>query len=259
MSRILFAVFFVLAGCTTVEPGSVGVRVLFGTPNEDLLEPGFHTTGFADVTHVSLRERPMHFESVAYTEDQQEITYELTVTTQMTHDGAFGYVTETEGLYESIIPAKVEDVAGVVIKGRDVWTVNGERELVAIEIKEQLGEALSDYGVRVVDVDFTDLTLDGDFMDAIQARQRAEVEASTALSTLERQTTESRLRVAEAEADAEATVARAAAEAEAIDIQGEALRRNPQVLELRRVERWNGQLPDILVKSDNAPLLQLDR
>jgi regulator of protease activity HflC (stomatin/prohibitin superfamily) len=255
----LLAMTIAFSACTTVDPGTTGVSVLFGTPSTELMEPGFHTTGFASVTHVSLKEYPMAFEGDAFTEDNQEISYNLTVITQMTEAGAFDFVTETTGLYEGIIPAKVKSQAAIVIKGRDVWTVNSERETVAAEIQALLVSELAPYGIDIRGVEFTDMNIDPDFRESIQRRQRAEVDASTAIIALEQETTATQLQVATAQARAEASILSATAAAEAIDLEGAALRRNPQILELRRVETWNGVLPTTLVKGSSAPLLEINR
>lgn len=60
---------------------------------------------------------------------------------------------------------------------------------------------------------------------------------------------------AEGEAQAMLTVARA--EAEAISIKGNAIRNNPQVIELNKVERWDGVLPKF-VGGDTTPLINLN-
>lgn len=46
-----------------------------------------------------------------------------------------------------------------------------------------------------------------------------------------------------AKADAEARIAKAEGDAKAIQVEAEAIRTNPEIVRLRAVEKWNGQLP----------------
>jgi regulator of protease activity HflC (stomatin/prohibitin superfamily) len=46
-----------------------------------------------------------------------------------------------------------------------------------------------------------------------------------------------------AKADAEARIAKAEGDAKAIQVEAEAIRTNPEIVKLRAVEKWNGQLP----------------
>lgn len=48
-----------------------------------------------------------------------------------------------------------------------------------------------------------------------------------------------------AEAQAKVTVVEAQAQADRIRIEGESIRQNPQVLQMRAIEKWDGQLPQV--------------
>ncbi|MGN6376323.1 MAG: SPFH domain-containing protein [Sphingomonas sp.] len=61
--------------------------------------------------------------------------------------------------------------------------------------------------------------------------------------------------VATATADAEARVAKAQGDAKAIQVEAEAIRTNPEIVKMRAVEKWNGQLPTY---SGSGPLPFLD-
>jgi regulator of protease activity HflC (stomatin/prohibitin superfamily) len=60
--------------------------------------------------------------------------------------------------------------------------------------------------------------------------------------------------VAQGEKDAE--VLRAEGKAQALNIEGEALRKNPGISELRAIEKWNGQLPTF-IGSGATPFVQV--
>lgn len=62
--------------------------------------------------------------------------------------------------------------------------------------------------------------------------------------------------VATAKADAEARVAKAQGDAKAIQVEAEAIRTNPEIVKLRAVEKWNGQLPTYV--GGNGPMPFID-
>jgi len=61
--------------------------------------------------------------------------------------------------------------------------------------------------------------------------------------------------VATAKADAESRVAKAEGDAKAIQVEAEAIRTNPEIVKMRAVEKWNGQLPTY---TGNGPMPFID-
>lgn len=51
--------------------------------------------------------------------------------------------------------------------------------------------------------------------------------------------------------------ARIANEQEALDLEGSAIRRNPEVLRIRAIEKWDGKLPQ--VTSGGAPFIDINK
>jgi len=64
-----------------------------------------------------------------------------------------------------------------------------------------------------------------------------------------------RANVATAQANAEARVAQAQGDAKAIQVEAEAIRTNPEIVKMRAVEKWNGQLPTY---TGNGPMPFID-
>ena len=61
--------------------------------------------------------------------------------------------------------------------------------------------------------------------------------------------------VATVQAEAQQRIAEAEGEAKAIQVQGDSLRTNPEVLRLRAIEKWDGHLPQ--VTSGATPLIDI--
>lgn len=80
----------------------------------------------------------------------------------------------------------------------------------------------------------------------IAAQRRNEVEQSKAQADKD---------VAKAEGVAKSILVEAEARAKAIELEGQAIRANPQVLELRAIEKWEGVLPNTLVTDGSSNIL----
>ena len=108
------------------------------------------------------------------------------------------------------------------------------REAVREDIKSQLKTRLQDIGIMVDEFNITNFEFSKVFNDAIEAKVTAEQAALAAKNKLEQIKFEAEQRVAEAKG-----------KAEAITIESNALRSNPQILEMRALEKWNGTLPQV--------------
>ena len=71
----------------------------------------------------------------------------------------------------------------------------------------------------------------------------------------EQQALAAQANVATARADAEARVAKAAGDAKAIQVEAEAIRTNPEIVNLRAVEKWDGRLPTYTGASAPLPFI----
>lgn len=65
--------------------------------------------------------------------------------------------------------------------------------------------------------------------------------------------------VATAEADARARIAKAEGEAKATQIEAEALRTNPAILQQKWIDKWNGQLPTYVAGPSNGMMLNMNK
>ena len=124
-----------------------------------------------------------------------------------------------------------------------------------LEEKELLGL------LKIANVAITDFDFSSEFNRAIEEKVRAEQEALKAKNEKVRAVTQ-----AEAKAEEQKLIADAAAyeikvqseaRAEAIKRESEALAGNPQLIQLRIAEKWDGQLPRFS-GGDTIPLISLD-
>jgi prohibitin 2 len=114
--------------------------------------------------------------------------------------------------------------------------------------------------------DMRNFAFGADYMKAINdkvTQEQLRLAAENKLKTVE---AEQKQKVAVAEAEAKATIATAQATAQSLRIQNEALARNKDVLDLRRIEvekikaeRWDGKLPTNIYAGAPIPFLNLSK
>jgi regulator of protease activity HflC (stomatin/prohibitin superfamily) len=88
-----------------------------------------------------------------------------------------------------------------------------------------------------------------------EARQRVAESQGQAQARQIQAEAEANAKRIEAQAEADARLIQAKAEAEAIAVQGEAISKNPQVLQLSYLEKWNGTLPQVVGSDDFTIML----
>ena len=109
-----------------------------------------------------------------------------------------------------------------------------KREMVRDEIKVQLKGRLKDRNILVDEFNIVNFEFSKNFNDAIEAKVTAEQQALAAKNKLE-----------QIKFEADQKIAEARGKAEAMTIESNALKSNPQILELRALEKWNGTLPQV--------------
>lgn len=109
-----------------------------------------------------------------------------------------------------------------------------KREQVREETKVSLRAKLEPRGIMVDEFNIVNFAFSATFNSAIEAKVTAEQSALAARNKLEQIKFEADQRIAEARG-----------KAEAIRVESEALRSNPQILELRALEKWDGVLPQV--------------
>jgi regulator of protease activity HflC (stomatin/prohibitin superfamily) len=114
-----------------------------------------------------------------------------------------------------------------------------KREGVRDEVKSHLKEKLEPHGILIDDFNIVDFQFSDSFNQAIELKVTAEQSALAAKNKLE-----------QIKFEADQQIAAAKGKAEALRIESEALKANPQVLQLRALEKWDGKLPAYIGGSD---------
>jgi regulator of protease activity HflC (stomatin/prohibitin superfamily) len=121
-----------------------------------------------------------------------------------------------------------------------------QREMVRDQIKSLLFDKLKPHGIIVDEFNMVDFKFSKVFNDAIEAKVTAEQQALTAKNKLEQIKFEADQRVAEAKG-----------KAEALKLESQAIQENPQVIQLRLLEKWDGHYPQYVGGGMPLPVVHI--
>ena len=186
-------------------------------------------------------------------------------------------ITAAVGIEYRVIEDKVIDVFKTYRKGVQEITDNNIRQLIAdslinhgskLDIDKlaaggkagllesvtvDLRKQLSPVGIEVQKVSWLGkMEYPPEVVEAINKKNRAVQETQMRQNEVEKSKAEAQKSIEEAKGIAESTRLRAVAESEAISLRGDALRKNPEVIQLEAVNKWNGVTPQYM--GGDAPL-----
>lgn len=132
----------------------------------------------------------------------------------------------------------------------------GKSKLIAAVQADVQGE-VGDIGIEVEKVYWIgDLRLPQAVRDSINSKIQATQNAQRAENEVATAKAEAQKVEATAEGNAQATLINAKADAQALQLRGEALRANPETIQLEWIKKWNGTVPTYQM-GNATPLIQI--
>jgi regulator of protease activity HflC (stomatin/prohibitin superfamily) len=215
-----------------------------------------------------------------YTVDNQEVDIVYTVFYRVPADKV-QYINANNRDYKARLDSMVVDRLKTTMGSVNVQSVAEKRGQLRDAIKETIVASAAPLGIEVTDFQLTDLEYTKAFREAVNnaAVQKANVESfeyqrqqaqkSAETAAINAEGTANAVR-AKAKGDADARTYQAAAEAKAIELQGNAeasaiqaqasaLKANPELVNLRKAERWDGKLPTAVYAGAPIPFLPADK
>jgi regulator of protease activity HflC (stomatin/prohibitin superfamily) len=174
-----------------------------------------------------------------------------------------------EGLVTKLIDPRVLQEVKTIFGQFNAVTSIQERARLNMEALRVVQRAVKGpvviESLQIENIDFSDA-----YENSVEQRMLAEVEVQRLRQNAEREKVQAQITVtratatadavkAQADADAYATRVKGEAEALAIKSRGDALRENPQLVNLTTAERWNGVLPQQMVPGGTVPFLNVGR
>lgn len=279
-AAVLLAIIVAFDGYFTVQQYQRTVVTRFGQLTY-VAEPGFHfKLPFVDATRpfrIDITDVAPDKAVNTYTIDNQEVDILFNVYYRVPVDQvAFIYQNVSDARERLYIMAV--DRLKVEMGKVNVTSVAEKRGQLRDAVKAVLQNDAKSLGIEVTDFQLTNLQYDEGFRNAVKnaavqkanieaveyQRQQAEKAAETARIQAIGQANAARetargaadARVLQATAEAKAIQLQGEAQAAAIQAQAEALKANPELVNLRRAERWDGKLPTAIYGSAPIPFLQ---
>ena len=286
--------FLTSASYFTVAPNEQAVVTWLGKivrtegPGGHVKMPFFESVRLfrTDIADVS-PDRPIN----TYTVDNQEVDVLFNVFYRLPA-GQVAHIYESVPDYRQRLYTIAIDRLKAEMGKVNVSAVAEKRGELRNAIKTVLQRDAQSLGIEVTDFQLTNLEYDKRFRDAVasaavqkanieqveyqrqQAEKQAESDRITAIgranaareaargaadASLLQAEANAKARILQANAEAEAIKAQGEAQAAAIQAQAAALKANPDLVNLRKAERWDGKLPTNMYAGAPIPFLNLDK
>ncbi len=243
---------------------------------EGTADPGLHfkVPGIDEVIKISTRTLKAEMPKVSsYSKDQQPADLQMSINVTVVSsevDELYKQFGDLQSLFVRVIQPKVLQETKTVFGRFSAVRSIQQREELNQEVESTIRNSLKAYKMIVVNsVQIENIDFSSAYEQSIEDRMKAEVEVQRIKQNLEREKIQAEImvtkakanadsKVKQAEAEAKAIELKSKAEAESINIKGQALRDNPNIISLIEAEKWDGVLPKTILPSSTVPIINTD-
>ncbi len=269
---LISAAAFGLSGCdrATVPAGYVGVKVdLYGdekgvqqqvvgvgkywlTWNEDIYQ-------FPTFNQLHNYPQPFQFQTSDSMDVRAKIGVEYYVEPSKV---AKIFQTYRKGVDEITEVNLRQNISDALINHSGKMDINslaaGGKSQLLEQVTADLKTKLDPVGIRIVKLSWlSDLDYPQKVKESINAKIEATQRALLRENEIAQSKAEAQKAIEQARGEAESTMLRAKAESDAIALRGQALRANPEVLQLEAINKWNGTLPQYMTGGTQTPFIKV--
>ena len=239
IGAVLIVLIVALNSFTVVDAGHTGVVVTMGSVNQGVLPEGLHAKipFIQQIVTIDNRIRKLEVNTEAFSKDLQSVNTVLAINYRVDPAKSDSIYKNIGADYESvlIVPAVNEVLKAITATYTAEESVTN-RVLISEGLITGLNNKLNGIGLYITDVNIIDFDFSEAFITAIEEKQVAQLQLLKA-------ETEKQTAITVAEAEAEAIKIRAEAEAEANRLINASL--TDQVIENKKIEKWDGELPKV--------------
>lgn len=262
---------FVWAFCTeTVSAGHTAAASRFGSVQPNVYDPGLHFVNpMLDFTHYDCREKTAFFEDLGVpSQDKLVTTMNVSVQYKLNDTMAPQMLADTGDANNVVnvhlkpkLHSLMREVGKSIERAEDFFNEETQANM-QIELETVLAEFTLPKGIQITAVLLSDVELPLVIREAVDQTKERQEQTAREQAEFERFEIEQKKLVASASAarsaaEEEAAMKRTLADANAyeIEIRGKALRDNPEILSLERIQRWDGVMPRVMAGSEGASFL----
>jgi len=233
----------------TVGAGERGIRLRFGAVDGNPVEEGlyFRVPFIEAVKKMDVKVQKYEVGADAASADLQTVSSKVALNFHLLPEQVSSIYKNIGIDYQNriIVPAVQESVKAATAKYTAEELIT-KREQVREDIKNILRTKLTTSGLIVDEFNIVNFDFSESFNEAIEAKVTAEQNALASKNKLE-----------QTKYEAQQEIEQAKGKAQALQIEGNAITSNPQVVELRAIEKWNGQLPTYM--TGTTPFVNLNK
>ena len=262
-AAFIFVIMLFTGTFYTVDAGDRALLLTFGSLSQTVGEPGLHLKIpiFQQVVIMSVRTQTITFDNkqatgsdseysslAAFSQDLQDVAIATIVNYHLEDKDVLDIYTKygnMQNYQQNILEPIIRDTVKTTAAKFTAEELNSKRAEFSKEVSDSLTQKFSQKSAVFDKLSITNFEYTTEFAAAINRKVIAEQDALAAKNKLEQVKYEATQKVAAATGDAQA-----------LTVQGEALRANPEVLQLRAIEKWNGVTP--LVTGGATPFINLN-
>lgn len=231
---VILALIVVFGSWYVIGPTERGVKTTLGHMDETFIEPGLHMKlpVVTTITKVNIQQATQEMEATCSSSDMQDVRIKVRVMFRVPEGSVVQTLRDYHGdPFDSLIGPRVQEALKEVTALKSaVDIVTGREQVKAAALKaakSKIGQLL-----EVNDLIVEDVNLSPELEKAIENKMVQQQEAEKSVFKKQQALT-----------DAETLVIAAKGQAESIRIQGDAIAKNPSLIQLKMVEKWNGVTP----------------
>ena len=223
-----------------VQSGEKAVIKRFGVISQNVVNEGmrFRTPLIDEVITVNVRPQTVEGDAPTYTKDNQPIDIAFKIIYSIPETEAANSVILYKGdpLDKFAYPKIMDAIKAVGGKYTATEFVT-KREIIRRAVVELAKEVVVNdetktHAINVIDIPITNVDFDDQYEQAIKAKQ-----------VMQQKAQQKEYELQAANRDAEIVVTKAKAEAEALTITAHAIAKNPSIVKLEEVKKWDGHYP----------------
>ena len=282
MKKVLAVLTFalVMTGCSNVPPGYTGIKVFLNGGDKgvdsQVLGVGRYWIGINEELYLFPTFTQNHVWTKANTEgspNDDSFTFQTKQGLSVNTDVGISYHIEsdkvtnifqkyrkgTDEITNLVLRNSVRDAFNKAGSTKEIESVYGEGKAQLMnEVLKTVQDEMDPVGIRVESLYLVgEMRLPGSVVESINNKIQALQKTQQRENEVAQSRAEAQKSIETARGEAESKLAVARANAEAIELEGKALRDYPQVVELRKLERWNGELPQVI--GSNTPFINLTK
>lgn len=246
----------VFSSLTIIPEGHIGVKTRLGAiVSSDLAAgPHFKIPLIESIKAIDIREQVYEISTPAYTKDTQTVE-NLQVKLNYQYDlSQLSQVIRTigiENVESKLVIPQVNSVLKNAVGRFKAEELVQNRSALQEQVESELRESLAASGIIVSAFNVENIDFEDAFEEVIRAKVAAEQEALRMQNETVAKEEQARQQIIAAEAEAESQRIKAEAEAYAIELIQKQLQASPEYIQLKMVEKWNGQWPQVMGESIN--------